>query len=86
MSKVRKLTIFVLAFSFFLEADPVSYVLHGSWTSTAEALIGRPATLAWRGARRGAVRLARIASTVLADYVGAVAERIYGVIPMRDSP
>jgi hypothetical protein len=44
MSKVRKLTIFVLAFSFFLEADPVSYVLHGSWTSTAEALIGRPAT------------------------------------------
>jgi hypothetical protein len=25
------------------EADPVSYVLHGSWTSIAEALIGRPA-------------------------------------------
>ena len=73
MSKVRKLTIFVLAFSFFLEADPVSYVLHGSWTSTAEALIGRPATLAWRGARRGAVWPARIASPGLGDYVGAVA-------------
>jgi hypothetical protein len=25
------------------EADPVSYGLHGSWTSIAEALIGRPA-------------------------------------------
>src|SRR5580692_7227842 len=33
-----------LAFSFSLEVDPVSYVLHGSWTSTAEALIDRPAT------------------------------------------
>src|SRR5580704_1655254 len=56
-----------LAFSFSLEVDPVSYVLHGSWTSTAEALIGRPATpassVAWCGARRGALRLARIART-----------------------
>ena len=44
MSKVRKSTIFVLAFTFFLEADPVSYMFQGSWTSTAEAIIGRPAT------------------------------------------
>ena len=44
MSRVRKLTIFVLAFSCFLEADPVSYMFQGSWTSTAEAIIGRPAT------------------------------------------
>ncbi|HBK05194.1 MAG TPA: hypothetical protein DDZ81_04950 [Acetobacteraceae bacterium] len=44
MSKVRKLTIFVLAFGLFLEVDPVSFVFHGSLTSTAEAIVGRPAT------------------------------------------
>jgi hypothetical protein len=44
MSRLWKSTIFVLAFSFFLEVDPVSYMLQGSWTSTAEAIIGRPAT------------------------------------------
>jgi hypothetical protein len=44
MSTVRKLSIFVLAFGFFITADPVSYVLQGSLTSTAEAIIGAPAT------------------------------------------
>ncbi|MBV8588641.1 MAG: hypothetical protein JO212_00995 [Acetobacteraceae bacterium] len=59
MSRVRKLAIFVLALGFFLEVDPASYVLQGSLTSTAEAIIGRPATpvsyagVARRTARRG---------------------------------
>ena len=44
MSKVRKWGLFVLAFGFFLEADPVALLVHGSLTSTAEAIIGRPAT------------------------------------------
>jgi hypothetical protein len=46
MSAVLKLSIFVLAFGFFMEADPVSYIRQGSLTSIAEAIIGRPATLA----------------------------------------
>jgi hypothetical protein len=44
MSRVLELVIGVLAFAFFMAANPVSYVLHDSWTSTAEARIGRPAT------------------------------------------
>ncbi len=44
MSTVLKLSIFVLAFGFFMEADPVSYVRQGSLMSVAEAIIGRPAT------------------------------------------
>ena len=44
MSRVRKLSIFLLAFGFFMEADPESIVLQGSLMSTAEAIIGRPAT------------------------------------------
>jgi hypothetical protein len=47
MSKVLKLFLILLAFSFSMEATPVSYVLHGFhgyWMSTAEAIIGRPAT------------------------------------------
>jgi hypothetical protein len=44
MSTARKLSIFLLVFGFLMEADPVSYVLQGSLTSTAEAIVGRPAT------------------------------------------
>jgi hypothetical protein len=48
MSRLRKLpiglTIGVLAFVFFMAVNPVSYVFQGSWTSTAEAIVGRPAT------------------------------------------
>jgi hypothetical protein len=48
MARVHKLpiglTLGVLAFAFFMAANPVSYVLQGSWTSTAEAIVGRPAT------------------------------------------
>lgn len=44
MPTIRKLSVFVLAFGFFMQADPVSWVLHGSWTPTAKAIIGRPAT------------------------------------------
>jgi hypothetical protein len=44
MSTVRKLSLLVLAFGFFMQADPLSLVLHGSWTPTAQAIIGRPAT------------------------------------------
>src|SRR5689334_12035339 len=52
MSAVLKLSIFVLAFGFFMEADPVSYIRQGSLTSIAEAIIGRPATLGARQRRR----------------------------------
>ena len=44
MSKVGKAVIFALALGFFTQVDPVSYVLEGSGTSTAQAVIGRPAT------------------------------------------
>ena len=44
MPKIRKAIIFAVALGFCMEADPVSYVLEGSWTSTAQAIIGRPAT------------------------------------------
>jgi hypothetical protein len=44
MSIIRPTLIFVLALSFFLEVDPVSFVVQGSWTPTAQAVIGRPAT------------------------------------------
>jgi hypothetical protein len=62
MSRVWKLSIFILAFGFFMEADPVSFVRHGTWTSTAEARFGRPATpvsvagVARRSVRRGFYR------------------------------
>ncbi len=44
MSIIWKLSIFLLAFGFFVEANPVSFMLQGSPTSTAEARVGRPAT------------------------------------------
>ena len=44
MSKIRKAVIFALAVGFFTQVDPVSYVIEGSWTPTAQAIIGRPAT------------------------------------------
>ncbi len=47
MSIVLQFAVIVLAFGFFMEAKPVSYVLqglHGSWMSTAQAIVGRPAT------------------------------------------
>jgi hypothetical protein len=44
MLTVRQIIFFVLALIFFMQADPVSYVVHGSWTSAAQAIIGRPAT------------------------------------------
>jgi len=44
MLSFLKLTIVVLVFGFFMAANPVSYVSHGSWISTAEAIVGRPAT------------------------------------------
>lgn len=60
MSNVLKFALIVLAFGFFMEAKPVSYVLQGlegSWTSTAEAIIGRPATPAsYAGVARRTVR------------------------------
>jgi hypothetical protein len=60
MSRVLKFAVVVLAFGFFMEAKPVSYVhqgLHGSWVSTAQALVGRPATpVSVAGAARRTVR------------------------------
>jgi hypothetical protein len=61
MPKILKWAICVLAFAFFMEANPVSYLQRGSWTSTAEAIVGRPATpvsvagVARRSVRRCAV-------------------------------
>jgi hypothetical protein len=59
MSTILKLCVFILAFGFFMEADPVSFVRQGSFISPAEALVGRPATpvsvagVARRTTRRG---------------------------------
>jgi len=59
MSRIRKITLFLLALGCCMQGDPLSYVLKGSFTSTAEAIIGRPATplsyagVARRTARRG---------------------------------
>ena len=47
MPKVLKVAIIALAIGFFMEQNPISYVLqgfHGSWMSMAHAIIGRPAT------------------------------------------
>lgn len=51
MLRVRRLitgvlafAFFILAFAFFMEANPISYVVQGSWMSSAEAIVGRPAT------------------------------------------
>jgi hypothetical protein len=65
MSTVRNLLIFIVAFGIFTMTDPVSYVLQGSLTSTAGAIIGRPATpvsvagVARRTTRRCAVGVYR---------------------------
>ena len=44
MSRILKWTGCLLAFGLLMTANPASYVLHGSWMSTAEARVGRPAT------------------------------------------
>jgi hypothetical protein len=44
MSIIRTTVVFLLALGFFLELDPASFVVQGSWSSTAQAVIGRPAT------------------------------------------
>ncbi len=44
MLKFRNVCVFGLALGFFMEVDPVSFVSQGSLTSTAEAIVGRPAT------------------------------------------
>ena len=65
MPRILKWAICVLAFAFFMEVNPVSYLHRGSWTSTAEAIIGRPATpvsvagVARRTVRRCAVGVYR---------------------------
>jgi len=44
MSKLRKWALLGLAVGFLVPADPVSFVLQGSWTPKAQAIIGAPAT------------------------------------------
>ena len=44
MSRVGTAIIFVLAVGLFVQFDVPSYVLHGTWISEAEAIVGRPAT------------------------------------------
>ena len=57
MSLILKLAMFLFAFGFFMQANPVSYVRHGYLTSKAEALIGRPATpVSYAGVARRTAR------------------------------
>jgi hypothetical protein len=49
MLMLRKCLLFVFAVGFFVQGDPVSFVLTDSWTSRAQAIIGRPATPASAG-------------------------------------
>lgn len=57
MSTVWKLSIFVVAFAFCMEADPVSVLRQGGWMSSAEARFGRPATpVSVAGVARRSVR------------------------------
>jgi hypothetical protein len=44
MLTVRNIVIFVFALGFFIQVDPVSYVVQHSWTSIAQAIVGHPAT------------------------------------------
>jgi hypothetical protein len=44
MSRILTWTAGVLAFCFFMTANPASYVRQGSWIATADAIVGRPAT------------------------------------------
>jgi hypothetical protein len=44
MSIIRTTLLFMLAFGFFLELDPPSLSVQGSWMSTAQAIVGAPAT------------------------------------------
>jgi len=57
MSRNWKLSIGALTFALFMLVDPVSYVLQGSWTSSAEAIVGRPATpVSYAGVARRTAR------------------------------
>jgi hypothetical protein len=57
MSKVRNAIILALAISFFIQFDAPSFVLTGAWISTAEAIVGRPATpVSVAGVARRSVR------------------------------
>jgi hypothetical protein len=44
MSRILKWTGCILVFGFLMAANPTSYVRQGSWMSSAEAIVGRPAT------------------------------------------
>jgi hypothetical protein len=44
MSMLRKCLLFVFAAGFFVQGDPVSFMVTDSRTSLAQAIIGRPAT------------------------------------------
>jgi len=57
MSGLCKLTIGALAFGFLMLANPVSTLSGGSWISSAEAIIGRPATpVSYAGVARRTAR------------------------------
>lgn len=54
---VLAIAFFVLAFAFFMEANPISYVVQGSWISSAEAVVGHPATpVSYAGVARRTTR------------------------------
>jgi hypothetical protein len=44
MTMLRRLSLLVVAVGLLVQVDPVSYVMKGSWTSSAQAIVGAPAT------------------------------------------
>jgi hypothetical protein len=56
-SIIKRHLIFLLALSFFLEVEPVSFVFSGKSNSEAQARVGRPATpMSYAGVARRTTR------------------------------
>ena len=82
ISFLSRRLVFLLAFSFFLEIEPVSIVLTGSLNTDAQARVGRPATpgsvagVARRTTRRTVRRTARYVAVLPG---GCARVTLYGV-------
>jgi hypothetical protein len=80
-SIIKRHLIFLLALSFFMEVEPVSFTFNGTLNSEAEARIGRPATpLSYAGvARRTTRRTIRRTARYVAVLPGGCARAtLYG--------
>lgn len=82
ISMLNRYLVLLLAFSFFLEVEPVSIVLTGSLNTEAQARVGRPATpasvagVARRTTRRTVRRTTRYVAALPA---GCARATLYGV-------